>query len=100
MHTKGTQDQIKLARLENGVMRAAQLDKAKQERLTLEKELIKQREVADLKTREVSSLLQRVEAHKFDDMQTSLGKDLQDMAQKKKDALFGGMADEQANQKI
>ena len=29
-----------------------------------------------------------------------MGKDLQNIAQKKKDALFGGMADEQANQKI
>ena len=52
-----------------------------------------------MKTREVTNLLQRIESHRLDGMQTQLGQDLQQIAQKKKDAVFG-IGDEQANQKI
>ena len=75
------------------------LDRRKQECLSLEKELIRQREVADLKAREVTSLLQRIEAHKFDNAQSQMGQDLQSIADRKaKD--YATDSSEVANQKI
>ena len=60
------------------------LNKRRQECLTLEKELIKEREVCEQKSREVTNLLQRLESIKLEDMQAKLGADLNEMAQRKK----------------
>jgi len=45
------------------------VNKRKQECLNLEKELIKEREAFELKSREVTSLLHRLESKKLEQMQ-------------------------------
>ena len=57
--------------------------------------------MTELKSREVTALLQRIEAHKFDEMQNELGQDLNNIARKKKDAELGTGTDiEVAQEKI
>ena len=61
-------ERAKLESFESGANRHPLLDRRKQECLQLEKELIRQREAGELKAREVTTLLARLESHKFDGM--------------------------------
>lgn len=98
--SRAAADQARLEAYENGTNTNAALSKRKQECLTLEKELIKEREAYELKSREVATLLQRVESQKFDQMQRQLGSDLDAIAKKKMSEVNGDYGDEAAQQKI
>ena len=99
LQAKAAQNQAKVESITSGALRSVSIEKAKQDNLSLEKELIRSREALDLKQREITSLQQRLQANKFDEMQSQLGKDLNHIAQKKRDAA-NGVGEEFANHKI
>ena len=70
---KGVVNQAKLESFESGANKQILLDRKKKECLTLEKDLILAREACDNKSREITSLMQKNEAYKFDGLQNQLG---------------------------
>ena len=94
--SRAATDQAKLEAFESGANTNVALSRQKQECLTLEKELIKEREAFEMKSREVTTLLQRIESQKFDNMQKQVGSELDILTKRRTENAF----DEAAQQKI